>query len=67
MGSNKAARHWARMVEKLDVEAIVPQHGQAFKGARVIGQFLDWISDLECGMDLLKQAHYSAPLALYGS
>lgn len=65
MGSNKAAMYWARMVSKLDVEMIVPQHGQAFKGQAMINCFLDWISELECGIDLLRQASFTVPATLH--
>lgn len=61
MCSNKATRLWARMVKKMDVETLVPQHGPAFKGKDMVNQFLDWISDLECGVDLLNQDHYEQP------
>lgn len=61
MCSNKASRLWARMVKQLDVEMIVPQHGLAFKGADMIGEFLDWIGDLECGVDRLQQVDYAVP------
>ncbi len=61
MCSNRATRLWARMVKKLDLEMMVPQHGKAFKGREVINQFLDWISDLDCGVDHVTQANYSLP------
>jgi len=64
MCSNKVTRLWSRMVRNLDVEMIVPQHGLAFKGKEKINQFLDWISDLECGVDVLRHAHYAVPSGL---
>ena len=57
MGSNKVARLWAEMVRQLDPAMIVPQHGLPFDG-RSIPAFLDWLSQLECGIDLLGPAHY---------
>ena len=45
----------------MDVEMIVPQHGQPFAGKEMINKFLDWISDLECGIDLLSQHNYRCP------
>lgn len=59
MGSKKATRLWADGVRGLDVEMIVPQHGKAFVGKAMITQFLDWISDLPCGIDLLTAENYT--------
>lgn len=61
MASNKVCRLWADMVRKMDVEMIVPQHGRAFIGKPMINTFLDWISQLECGMDLMGPADYTLP------
>ena len=61
MCSNKVTRLWANMVRGMDVDMIVPQHGQPFKGPEMIGRFLDWISGLECGVDLLTQDDYRVP------
>jgi len=58
MCSNKVCRLWADMVRSMDVDMIVPQHGAPFKGKETIGRFLDWISRLECGIDLLSQRNY---------
>ncbi len=62
MSCGKVTRLWARMVREMDVQMIVPQHGQAFKGRAMIDAFLDWASDLECGTDLLHQAHFKVPV-----
>lgn len=61
MVSNKACRLWANMIRQLDVNMIVPQHGSSFVGKEQVNQFLDWISRLECGIDLMTQADYLAP------
>ncbi|MEJ2479603.1 MAG: MBL fold metallo-hydrolase [Acidihalobacter sp.] len=61
MCSNRVCRLWANMVRSMDVSMIVPQHGQPFKGPEMIGRFLDWISELKCGVDLLTQQDYTAP------
>lgn len=58
MVSNKATRLWAEGVRKLDVEMIVPQHGKAFVGKEMINQFLNWISELDCGVDLIDESTY---------
>ena len=61
MNSRKVCRYWANMVRELDVEWLVPQHGRPFKGRKVVREFLDWISDLDCGIDLMTQADYQIP------
>lgn len=61
MASNKVCRLWADMVRKMDVEMIVPQHGRPFIGKPMINAFLDWISQLECGMDLMGPADFALP------
>ena len=60
MASQKACRLWANMVRELDVSMLVPQHGSAFVGQAMIDQFLHWISNLPCGIDLMTQASYDA-------
>ncbi|WP_144392210.1 MBL fold metallo-hydrolase [Pleionea sediminis] len=57
MTSNKACRLWAQMVREMRVSMIVPQHGRCFKGQQ-INEFLNWIENLECGVDLLNVDSY---------
>ncbi len=61
MNSNKVCRYWANMVRGLDVEWMVPQHGRPFRGKKMVHQFLDWIAQLECGIDLMTHSHYQLP------
>jgi len=61
MISNKICRFWVAMVRELDVEMIVPQHGKSFKGKQMVNQFLDWIEQLPCGVDLMTQESYRIP------
>ena len=58
MSGNNACRYWVNMVRQLDVEWIVPQHGASFKGKEMVNRFLDWLEDLECGIDLLSQEDF---------
>ncbi len=58
MISNKVCRLWAHMVRQLDIEMIVPQHGARFVGKPMVNRFIDWIEQLECGVDLMTQEHY---------
>jgi flavorubredoxin len=61
MNSNKVCRLWANMVRQLDIDMIVPQHGRAFVGKKVVSEFISWIENLECGVDLVSQANYRLP------
>jgi flavorubredoxin len=61
MCSRKISALWASMIRRLDVDIIVPQHGPMFKGKENINLFLDWISQLECGIDLMSEQNYQLP------
>ena len=58
--SNKVCRMWVAMVRNLDVEMIVPQHGRPFKG-KMVREFLNWVSGLDCGIDLLNHRSFFVP------
>lgn len=59
--SNKVLRFWAHMVRQLDIEMIVPQHGQRFVGKPMVKRFIDWVEQLPCGVDLMTQDNYRIP------
>ncbi len=59
--SGKICKYWANMVRQLDIEQIVPQHGNRFVGKKAVGEFIDWVERQECGVDLMTQASYSIP------
>lgn len=61
MISNKVTRFWAQMVRGLDIEQIVPQHGQRFVGKAMCAQLIDWIEREPCGVDLITQDAYRVP------
>ncbi|MFN3975623.1 MAG: MBL fold metallo-hydrolase [Aquificaceae bacterium] len=61
MVSNKVLRFWANMVKDLDIEMIVPQHGAIFKGKDMVKRFIEWVENLEVGVDLLTQDMYRVP------
>lgn len=61
MISNKICRYWANMVRDLDIEQIVPQHGCRFVGRAMCNRFIDWVEQLECGVDVITQTYYRAP------
>lgn len=58
MVSNKVCRLWVKMIRKLDVAMIVPQHGRPLIGYTMVNNFLDWFERLECGVDLVTQQFY---------
>ena len=61
MNSNRVCRYWTNMVRELEVEWIVPQHGPSFHGRAMVERFLNWFENLQCGVDLMTQAHYQVP------
>lgn len=61
MTSNKILRFWANMVRQLDIEMIVPQHGAMFKGKDMVNRFIDWLENLEVGVDIMTQEKYRVP------
>jgi flavorubredoxin len=41
---------------------IVPQHGAIFKGKEMVERFINWVENLQVGMDLLTQEKYRIPV-----
>lgn len=60
MVSNKILKLWVRMVRQLDIVMIAPQHGSPIAGA-AIGQLLDWLDGLACGIDIMGAGQYQIP------
>ncbi|MCX7556478.1 MBL fold metallo-hydrolase [Xanthomonadaceae bacterium JHOS43] len=61
MASQRACKLWCDMVRGLDPDLIVPQHGLPM-GGQARHDFLDWLSNLQCGVDLMGPANYRVPL-----
>lgn len=61
MTANKICRMWAQMARSIDIEAIVPQHGRPFIGKPIVAQFIAWVENLQCGVDLFTQQNYIVP------
>ena len=61
MVSRKACKLWANMIRQLDVQMMVPQHGRPFEGVDMIEKFLNWIENLDCGIDRFSQQSYQLP------
>ena len=64
MTSGKTMKAWANMVRGLDIEVIAPQHGALLRGREMVARFIDWCSQLECGIDLLDGVFAVPPPAL---
>jgi flavorubredoxin len=60
MVSNKVLRLWAAMVRQLDIQMIAPQHGAPMVGAAV-QEFIAWVEQLACGIDLFGAENYRVP------
>ncbi|SPL68910.1 oxygen-binding di-iron domain-containing protein [Acinetobacter stercoris] len=61
MCSNRVIRLWVNMVRNMDIDMIVPQHGKPFVGKNMVNQFLDWIENLQCGIDLMDEYTFTCP------
>ncbi len=55
--TNKVLKAWLKMVRQLDIETIAPQHGAIMKGKDVVNRFLDWLEDLQCGIDIMEDIY----------
>lgn len=53
MCSNKAIHCWLETIAGLNIDIIAPQHGPVYRG-NAVTEFLDWLNDLQCGVDLLQ-------------
>lgn len=60
MVSNKVLRLWADMVSTLQIDMIVPQHGAPLMGPAV-REFIAWVRELPCGIDLMGPNNYKVP------
>ncbi len=56
MAGSRAMKAWAKTVRQLDIETIAPQHGSIFRGREMVERFINWVDNLECGIDLLDDA-----------
>lgn len=57
IASNKVLRVWVDLVRTLDIETIAPQHGAIIKGKDNVNKFLDWLYNLQCGVDLISSGY----------
>ncbi len=62
MPSPAVCRQWAEMVRGLEIERIVPQHGAMFEGKEMVDRFIDWVANLDCGVErMIAQGVYRIP------
>lgn len=54
MGSRRACKTWTNTVRPYHPTMLAPQHGPVYRG-KSVEDFLDWIENLECGIDLLPE------------
>ncbi len=60
MVSGRILRLWAAMARTLRIDMIAPQHGAPMVG-QAVGQFIDWVETLDCGIDLMGPQDYRVP------
>jgi flavorubredoxin len=53
MSSSKAIKTWAATIRNLDIEIIAPQHGAIFPDRTMVKKFIDWVTTIDCGLDLM--------------
>lgn len=53
IASGQALKYWVDMVRELEIEAIAPQHGAMMMGKEMVEQFISWVENLPCGLDLM--------------
>jgi flavorubredoxin len=62
MASKRVMQAWANMARTLDIDIIAPQHGAYYKGKDLVGRFIDWAAELQCGVDLIEST-FKVPVA----
>jgi flavorubredoxin len=60
MVSRKVLQWWAQMASALPLRMIARQHGAPLVG-QAIPDFIEWVSQLECGIDLFGPQNYVVP------
>lgn len=56
IAGNAVAKRWADAARRLEPEMLAPQHGGVYRG-KAVGDFLDWLSKLRCGIDLADEIY----------
>jgi flavorubredoxin len=51
--SVKPLRMWANTVRSLDFQMMAPQHGAVFPSRELIDEFIEWVENFACGLDLM--------------
>ncbi|QTA38128.1 MBL fold metallo-hydrolase [Thermosipho ferrireducens] len=58
MVSNIVCKKWVEIVSKRPIDMIAPQHGAVMKGIAA-NNFLEWLKNLKCGIDILGEIYGS--------
>ena len=61
IASKIVLNEWSKMIQNLDIDIIAPQHGARIEGKENIGKFLDWLSDFDCGIDIIEKEGFQLP------
>jgi flavorubredoxin len=61
MPSSAVLKHWVKMIESLEIDQIVPQHGAIFPNRDMSMRFIEWIDNLSCGLDIMGADAYRIP------
>ena len=57
MTSNIAIKHFLNKISKYDIEMIVTQHASIFTNKQDCERFFNWLRNLKCGIDNLKEIY----------
>jgi len=57
VASSRALKNWAKMIRQLDIEMIAPQHGAIFKGKDMVNKFINWVENLQTGVDIMDDVY----------
>ncbi len=55
--SNAIVKIFINTIKDLDIEIIAPQHGAIYPNKEMVGRFVEWISTLPCGIDLMGDTY----------
>ena len=61
---NKILRLWVHRARQLDISMLVPQHEAPISGKKAMGEFISWIENLKCGIDLFDPSGYQIPVSI---
>lgn len=57
MASNRVCKKYVDLVSKFDISMIAPQHGAIFNKKDDVKKFFNWLSNLQCGVDVIDEIY----------